>query len=77
MFTVFDVVRNKAILAGARGWIEQLPDAVGALADEWEFTPIRPLEGGTESFVLEVSLADATTAVLKLLIPRGIGTGRE
>ena len=69
---VSDVVRNKAILAGARGWIEQLPDAVGALADEWEFTPIRPLEGGTESFVLEVSLADATTAVLKLLIPRGV-----
>jgi streptomycin 6-kinase len=71
MFAVSEVVRNKARVAGAVGWIEQLPDLVEALADEWEFSPIRPLEGGTESFVLEVMLADATLAVLKLVIPRG------
>jgi len=72
MFTVSDVVRNKAVVAGAHRWIEQLPDLVAALADDWAFTPIRPVDGGTESFVLEVRLADATPAVLKLLIPRGV-----
>jgi streptomycin 6-kinase len=70
MFAVSDVVRNKAIVEGAVDWIERLPDVVGGLAEEWEFTPIRPLVGGTESFVLEVRRADATPAVLKLLIPR-------
>lgn len=70
MFQVSDVVRNKAILAGALEWIEQLPDLVALLADEWGFTPGRPLEGGTESLVLEVELANGDPAVLKLLIPR-------
>lgn len=70
MFQVSDVVRNKAVLAGATGWVEQLPDLVAGLADEWEFTPGRSLEGGTESCVLEVSLANGIPAVLKLLIPR-------
>ncbi len=69
MFQVSDVVRNKAVMAGASWWIEQLPDLVAVLADEWEFMPGRSLDGGTESFVLEVSLADGTPAVLKLLIP--------
>jgi len=38
MFQVSDVVRNKAVMAGAPWWIEQLPDLGAVLADEWEFT---------------------------------------
>jgi streptomycin 6-kinase len=78
MFQVSDVVRNKAVMMGAPGWIEQLPDLVATLADEWEFTPGDPLEDGTESFVLEVSLANRIPAVLKLLIPRDfVAAGNE
>lgn len=55
---------------GAPEWVDQLPDLVAGLADEWEFTPGRQLEGGTESVVLDVSLTDGTPAVLKLLTPR-------
>jgi hypothetical protein len=31
MFQVSDVVRNKAVMAGAPEWIEQLPDLVSVL----------------------------------------------
>lgn len=77
MFTVSEVVRNRAIIAGATSWIDEVPDLVAALADEWELTPIRPLEGGSDSFVLEVRRADATPAVLKLLIPRDVDAARN
>jgi streptomycin 6-kinase len=70
MFTVSEVVRNKATVAGVPEWIDELPALVAGLAEEWELTPQRPLEGGTESFVLEVTLGDGTPAVLKLVVPR-------
>lgn len=73
MFAVSNVLKNKAAVAGAPGWVEQLPDLVAALADEWGFTPVRQLEGGTESFVVEVRLTDSMPAVLKLLVPREPG----
>lgn len=45
-----DVVRSKALMAGAGGWIEHLPDLVPVLADEWEFTR-GPAVGGTARHV--------------------------
>jgi streptomycin 6-kinase len=77
MFQVSDVVRNKAAVAGVPEWVVRLPLLVAELAGEWAFTPRRQLAGGTESFVLEVVLTDDTPAVLKLLIPRGVGVTRN
>ncbi|MCC5954298.1 MAG: phosphotransferase [Acidimicrobiia bacterium] len=77
MFTVSEVVRNKAAVAGAEGWVDQLPDLVEALADEWDLAPIGPLDGGTESFLLDVERPDGTTAVLKLLVPRAFDAARH
>ena len=77
MFQVSDVVRNKAAVAGASRWVDQLPNLVRELADEWALTPLRPLTGGTESFILEVRRADGSRAVLKLLIPRGVDVTRN
>ncbi len=70
VFELSEVVVNKAAVAGASSWIDELPELVATLACEWQFVPVRSLDGGTESFVLEVTLEDATPAVLKLLIPR-------
>ena len=77
MFTVSDVVRNKAAAVGADGWVDGLPDLVGGLAEEWSFAPVRPLDGSTESFLLEVRRQDGTPAVLKLVIPRTIDAARR
>lgn len=65
MFEVSDVVRNKAVAVGASGWIERLPGLVGELSEEWEFRPGRQIDGGTESVVVEATMADGRPAVLK------------
>ncbi|MCB0998208.1 MAG: phosphotransferase [Acidimicrobiales bacterium] len=65
-----EVVRAKAGVAGANGWIDALPALLAALADEWGFQPVRTLDGGTESYTAEVIRTDGTPAVLKLLVPR-------
>lgn len=60
-------VRNKARILGATQWLDQLPQLVAALAEEWGLTPGRIYPDATEALVLEVEPA----AVLKLLLPRG------
>ena len=65
-----DVVRNKARLAGASAWVDDLDDLVGDLEREWSIMVGRTYGGGTEAFVAEALLDDGTPAVLKLLIPR-------
>lgn len=77
MFTVSEIVRTKAAVLGAEDWVHQLPVLVSSLAAEWGFTPIRPLDGGTESFLLEVRQPSGTLAVLKLLIPRDADSARH
>jgi streptomycin 6-kinase len=77
MFTVSDVVRNKAATVGAVDWVDQLPNLVAELADEWHFDPLQPLDGSTESFLLEVRRRDDSPAVLKLIIPRTIDAARR
>jgi streptomycin 6-kinase len=64
------VVRNKAELAGADGWLRDLPDLIDALAREWSITVGPVFEDATEGFVARVSFPDGTPAVLKVLIPR-------
>jgi streptomycin 6-kinase len=77
-FAVPEVVRNKALVAGADRWLEQLPSLVAELERDWSITVGRTYIGGTEAFVAEATLADGSEAVLKLLIPRdGDGARNE
>jgi streptomycin 6-kinase len=64
------VVRNKAALAGADGWLRDLPDLVDTLAREWSITVGPAFDDSTEGLVAQVSFPDGTPAVLKVLIPR-------
>ncbi|HEY1915420.1 MAG TPA: aminoglycoside phosphotransferase family protein [Streptosporangiaceae bacterium] len=63
-------VRNKALTAGARSWLRDLPGLVAELEQEWSISVGRPHEDATEAFVAEATLADGTPAVLKLHVAR-------
>jgi streptomycin 6-kinase len=70
VITVRDVVRNKALAAGADEWLRDLPGLVASLERDWSISVGRPYDDPTEAFVAEATLADGTPAVLKLHIPR-------
>ena len=73
-----DVVRNKALAAGASAWLTELPSLIADLEAEWSISVGRPCSGGTEAFVAEATREGGTLAVLKLLIPRdGDAAGHE
>lgn len=63
-------MRNKALAAGTRQWLRDLPGLIAQLEQEWSITVGRPYEDPTEAFVAEATLGDGTPAVLKLLIAR-------
>lgn len=65
-----DVVRNKALAHGAGWWVDRIPDLVAHLASEWGFNVVGSYDDGTEAVVARVVLADETSAVLKLVVPR-------
>ncbi|MCY7297933.1 MAG: aminoglycoside phosphotransferase family protein [Ilumatobacteraceae bacterium] len=65
-----NVLRNKAIAAGATEWLGGLPDLVDTLASEWGFSVGDAFADGTEAFVAAVTMDDGGKAVLKLLVPR-------
>jgi streptomycin 6-kinase len=65
-----EVVRNKALAAGAAAWLDELPALVAELEAEWSIVVGRTLEGGTEAFVAEAIREGGGAAVLKLLVPR-------
>jgi streptomycin 6-kinase len=67
---ISDVVRNKALVAGAGAWLAALPELVVELEREWDLVVGRALDGATEAFVAEARLGDGTKAVLKLIVPR-------
>ncbi len=67
---ITEVVRNKALAAGAAPWLDELPGLVADLEHEWSISVGRTYAGGTEAFVAEATLEDGSDAVLKLLIPR-------
>ena len=76
--SVPDVVRNKALAAGAAAWLDELPALVAELERSWKMRVSRPYAGGSEAFVAKVILEDGSPAVLKLPIPRGDdATGHE
>jgi len=65
-----NVLRNKALAAGASEWLKRLPDLVDELAREWGFGVGDAFVDGTEAFVAAVTMHDDGAAVLKLLVPR-------
>jgi streptomycin 6-kinase len=65
-----NVVRNKALAAGAGDWLRDLAATVAALADEWGFTVEHRYDDSTEAFVAAVTLHGGAPAVLKLIVPR-------
>jgi streptomycin 6-kinase len=69
MIEVPDAVRNKALTAGAGGWLEQLPELVSSLEADWSIVVGRPYTGGSAAFVAEATRADGAPAVLKVLLP--------
>ena len=70
MIEISDVVRNKALVAGAGAWLDALPELVVELERDWDLTVGRILDGATEAFVAEAAVGDGTKAVLKLIVPR-------
>jgi streptomycin 6-kinase len=67
------VVRSTARANGADGWLDELPGLVDRLERGWEITVGTAYPDATEAYVAEVTLADGSPAVLKLLIRRGHG----
>src|SRR3954463_12524000 len=70
MLRIPDVVREKALAAGASAWLETLPQLVAALEQQWEITVGRPYRDSTEAFVAEAVCKDGMPAVLKVIVPR-------
>ena len=65
-----DVVRRKAIGAGAGAWLDDLPLLVASLEEEWSIAVGDSYYDSTEAFVAEATCEDGTPAVLKLIVPR-------
>src|ERR1700689_3921852 len=72
-----DVVASAAAACGAGGWLRDLPGLIAELDAEWSVSVGRPFPHSTEAFVAEASLAEGTSAVLKLLIPQDRAAGRH
>src|SRR5690349_18956786 len=76
--SVPETVRAKAVTAGARRWLDELPALVAGLERDWSIQVGRVYPDATEAFVAEVTVHDGTLAVLKLVVPRpGDAAGRE
>ncbi len=70
MIEVPEIVRNKATLAGAAAWLDELPSIVAGLERDWEISVGRSFADATEALVAEARSADGSPAVLKFGIPR-------
>jgi streptomycin 6-kinase len=70
VIAVRDVVRSKALAAGAAEWLRDLPGLVADLERDWSISVGRAYDDPTEAFVAEATRADGTPVVLKLHIPR-------
>jgi streptomycin 6-kinase len=71
------VVRNKAVAVGASSWLDDLPQLVAGLEQDWSIAVGRPYQDATEAFVAEATLHDGTDAVVKVLIPRTGNAARD
>ena len=70
LIQVPSVVRNKALAAGQRQWLDELPALVAGIEAEWSIVVGRAYRDATEAFVAEAACEDGTPAVLKLVMPR-------
>jgi streptomycin 6-kinase len=68
--SVSDVVRNKALAAGAERWLDGLPGLIAGLKRDWRIAVGPPFDGATEAYVARARTEDGKAAVLKLMIPR-------
>jgi streptomycin 6-kinase len=74
---VGDVVRAKAVAAGAAGWLADLPGIIASLERDWDITVGPSYGDATEALVAQATLADGSPAVLKLLVRRDGGQARN
>jgi streptomycin 6-kinase len=65
-----EVVRRKAVLAGAEDWLRSLPELVAALERDWSITVAAAFPDSTEAYVAAATTAAGQPAVLKLIVPR-------
>jgi streptomycin 6-kinase len=65
-----EVVRQKALGAGAASWLDDLPSLVASVEQEWSVAVGDAYSDSTEAFVAKATCEDGTPAVLKLLVPR-------
>ncbi len=66
-----DIVRAKALAAGAGRWLEELPRLLADLERDWSITLGAPYLGGTEAYVAHAVGGDGSPAVVKVMVPRG------
>ncbi|MEU4198019.1 aminoglycoside phosphotransferase family protein [Kribbella sp. NPDC026611] len=64
-----DQVRKTVIADGNEFWLDELPDVVDSLAQEWSLVVGASFAGGHVALVVEVTRADGTPAVLKIGVP--------
>ena len=64
-----DAVRQRAIAASSHAWLDALPNLITELCSEWQLTRGRTYREATEAFVADVTRADGSAAVLKILLP--------
>jgi streptomycin 6-kinase len=71
MLNIPEPVRLKALAEGQAGeaWLAGLAGVVTGLETEWGLSLGRTLTGGTEAFVVEVTMVDGREAVLKVTRP--------
>jgi streptomycin 6-kinase len=62
-------VRKTVMANGNESWLDELPGMVDSLAQEWSLMIGSSLAGGHVALVVEVTLADGTSAVLKIGVP--------
>jgi streptomycin 6-kinase len=70
MLEVPQVVRNKALAAGADRWLDDLPSIVADLEGLWGISVGRGFPHATEAFVAEATTSEGGQAVLKVHIDR-------
>ena len=61
-----EIVRRKALAAGAHAWLASLPELLAGIVRDWDLRLGKVFDGGTEALVV----AAGPDAVLKLLVPR-------
>lgn len=63
------ILRNHAIAAGAETWLDDLPQLISRLEEQWDIAVGRPLTRATEAYVAEAVTTAGRPVVLKILVP--------